>query len=669
MKIPSIDVHLRWLGYILCFALLTGCQQIAPYFPSPTPGPTFTPYPTQTITPSVTVTVTPTVTATPIIAAQPGTPMPIQPQPIAPENADQLVLLAHWGLGIPRQVAWSLDGARVAVASSRGVYLYQSSSLMLERHLEPGPPLRSVAFAPDDQGLAAGAESGLVFFWDAADKLHTLIGHSSSVLSLAFSPDGVLLASGAWDGSIRLWDTRSGNLRAELASLPDAVRGLAFSPDGKTLFSWARRDQLQAWPAQESGVRKTFYVGLDGLGNSGTSAAFSSDGSILAVDQDYRVRVFHTANGTSISLLSKFKMPVEEVLLSPDGSRVLTLDKVGLKFWQSQDGKALDELELPGPRPRKLLISYSPDGQMLLLLGEDWSLITFQDGKAHLSSQPAGFQSEYELTSVPEPDQGLIEGLLDSRLFRQNLRTGTRQPAQPLARLAEMDVESLAFSADRSLAALSGSDAQVLMVDMATGKPLKKYKDCHRLVNCLAFSPDQSLLAAACAEKKVRLWDLTGGKPIAPLNLSGESGITWLAFTPEGALLAVQRMDEVQFWRVTDWQLVDTLPGWSFALSPKDHLVALALSNSGQPLVRIQPIGGDVLVADLPVEGRQLAFSPDGRVLAVLGAGLTLWQVQEGKLLVKIENPGAYTRIFFSLDGRLLVLGAGDGVTAIYGVP
>ncbi len=64
-------------------------------------------------------------------------------------------------------MAWSADGTRVAVASSIGIWLYDS---------------------------------------DTGDEVALLTGHTRPVNSVVFSPDGKTLASGSWDGTILLWD-------------------------------------------------------------------------------------------------------------------------------------------------------------------------------------------------------------------------------------------------------------------------------------------------------------------------------------------------------------------------------------------------------------------------------------------------------------------------------
>ena len=107
-------------------------------------------------------------------------------------------------------MAFSADGAILAVVGNRGVELLDTGNLTSKGRVPRNP----------------GA---------------------SGVSRASFSPGGTLLAFGRYE-NLRLLDIKTGDTRdLEFSEVPGSIRGLAFSPDGKTLTALADNGAVTRW--------------------------------------------------------------------------------------------------------------------------------------------------------------------------------------------------------------------------------------------------------------------------------------------------------------------------------------------------------------------------------------------------------------------------------------
>ncbi|HYG82162.1 MAG TPA: TIR domain-containing protein, partial [Pyrinomonadaceae bacterium] len=148
-------------------------------------------------------------------------------------------------------------------------------------------------------------------------------------------------------------------------------------------------------------------------------------------------------------------------------------------------------------------------------------------------------------------------------------------------------VEGLAFSPDgRTLAA--GHGASFTLLDTATWEKsgeLAAYPD--QEVNSFAFSPDGRLLVGGGMEKKVHLWDVARRKEVKVLGEHADR-VTAAAWSARANLLATGDVSgEVVLWDMGEQKELARLPqgdgARSLAFSPDGKLLAVGLGDPLEP--------------------------------------------------------------------------------------
>jgi WD40 repeat protein/tetratricopeptide (TPR) repeat protein len=618
---------------------------------------------------------TPTDTATPPgpmeLPARIGTLLPPLTTVILPENAYLLTQVACWGPGTMNRVTYSQDGSLLAVASSQGLYLYNTSNLREARFTETGVWAWDVAFSPDAESVALGLHDGSVMVWKARDGtlLHKLEGHTSLVNSIEFSPDGKILASAAGDGTVRLWDVDKGTPLRTLEGHTGGVLQVTFSPDGQMLASGAHDNLAIVWQVDDGQALRT----LEGHTSSVVSVGFSPDGKNLATGSwDHTVRLWNTESWALLRMLEGHLAGVNDLAFSSDGALLASAsDDDSAKLWRVDDGTMLHNLYLHSGDVHS--VAFSPD-DTVLVSGSDDNVIRFwrvADGV--LLRRLDGYTSMVRYVTF-SPDGVLLATASDDTMVRlQYARDGT------LLHTLEghtHNVQGVAFTPDGEHLASASDDYDVRLWSVHKGVPLLRFEGHTGDVNAVAISPDGKLVASGSEDNTIRLWNTDDGMLVRVLR-GHEDWVQSLAFSPNGELLASGANDNtVRLWQPSDGTLLHTLEGHvssvnSVAFSPDGVRLA---SASADDTIRLWQVDDGTSLGTL--EGHtedvnSVAFSPNGVLLASGSCdnSVRLWWARDGDFLRRLDgHTGDVRSVAFSPDGCVLASSSADGTVRLWGL-
>ena len=545
---------------------------------------------------------------------------------------------------------FSPNGQHLAVASSVGIWIYDTMNYQEHTLISSPSPIDSIAFSPDGSAIVGDFQNSSQV-WDIAtkEKIATFDGYAATVAfspdgrtiasahwkkivlwdveteqeiikiesedritTISFSHDGTLIAgAGGWDGLIRLWDVSTGQ-KTHTLSHKGAVNSIAFSPTEDILVSGSNDTTVKLWDA----VTGAELLTIDNRGRI-TAVAFSPDGKTFAWVSSFTINLWDVTTQSPIAVYedtTRFYMPT--VALSPDGKTFVTTDSRSdiVKVWDITTGNTIDLGHV-----RLTPISFSPDSTMLASGGSRgvklWDVNT-GDTISHIPFAP---ESRVRLISFLPDAETLayrVSGENSTRLWDVTTQT-------QVGIIENEFVHCWDFSPDGQTLA-SASDRIIELLDVKTSQSIAKLEGHLQDVEFISYSPDGNTLVSTSTfeDDPVRLWDLTTKQSTAIFE--GDS--QYAAFSNDGTILALEIMNvgviaynlvTPEITIINEYYFLTFLPD-STMMILKDYR-----SDSGKS-ISVWEAKTSTLITTLETEtfegwGKQPIFSPDGKTLAMAG--------------------------------------------------
>jgi WD40 repeat protein len=286
----------------------------------------------------------------------------------------QVATLTSPSCPLGRHVMFSPDGRALALFGGRAVSLtgrrYHPAVCLWDMATRrettlTDPPLLAAtsaqgAFSPDGTTLAVADNSGTIYLWNLAARRVTATVPASTYCAsgcpIAFSPDGTLLAvgqtqnSGTWPSGahVYLWDLATRRWAGTLTAGTGPIGSLAFGRHG-ILAVGPNDDHAYLWDVPARRLIGAIAPPIDvaagnasiskdgtpypapGAYDQSTTAAFSPDGTTLAIDASfgYGTYLYNAATRNQAAILpypAARYHTVQGLVFSPDGTMLAVDD-------------------------------------------------------------------------------------------------------------------------------------------------------------------------------------------------------------------------------------------------------------------------------------------------------------------------------------------------------
>jgi WD40 repeat protein len=203
---------------------------------------------------------------------------------------------------------------------------------------------------------------------------------------------------------------------------------------------------------------------------------------------------------------------VSGVAFSPDGKRVLSCspNDRAVRLLDARTGKLLGSM--PHPYPRS--VAFSPDGTKAVSAGKGDQAVRFWDLRTGRELKRFDFAGPILRVAFSADGKKMLCGVGTTPHL---LDLGTGKELRRFEGHAGW-VNDLALSADGRRALSASHVGTVRLWDVASGKELKRLEGHKGVVYSLALSPDGKWAASAGWDKVIKVWDLQMGKEVRQLH-------------------------------------------------------------------------------------------------------------------------------------------------------
>jgi len=564
----------------------------------------------------------------------------------------------------------------------------------------------AIAFSPDGRQMAVGESSSpestvksRVRIWslDPPRVLATVPKLVGSVYSVAYSSDGRLMAVGCGDvdervpGSVQILEPSTGALRQKLPDMPGKIEAF-FSADSLITInsSKTRPAEIRMWNALTAAptgqiVNPRELYGL-------TTIALSPDGRYLvtghgdplnpAAADKAKIKVWDLSTRQLLGTFpAAHPAAITRLEFSRRGVLLASGDMAGnVRLWDFASKKLFAKQIASQGKPI-INLAFDRLGERLAVAANEtcvrvWQIDTGKElvvlGLALGVPNAVRYTQDGKQLAAATSAGGLF--LWDSDTYRSS--TVLRGEGNPAGQQGHGGVITCVAPLLSDKLLTGSVDKTVRIWDLKTRRAVAvAFQPFKQAVSCMAVSPDGHTLAVGTGKYRSRFE--TGELLLCALDDSRQpprsisQGIipVSLAYSPDGNSLAICSLsatvgqEPARTVNVVDLRTGHAIAiaspmGHSVAFSPDGRILAVGCTNGE---IDLWPLDTPGTLKPFVVKKHQslvwsLAFSPDGKTLASGSAdnNVVIWDVPTGADLMTLKHNGMVEALLFSPDGRIL---------------